>query len=72
MMKHTFSEEIFADEYGRPRGKGIWIFGDRNKHMTVTIGSQDEPLDYRKARKLAAIEFEQRRFPIYKTIYLHP
>lgn len=31
-----------------------------------------EPLIYEKAKKAACLELEKQRYPMYKTIYLHP
>lgn len=72
MIKYTFSEEIYIEEWGKPKGKRVWTFGDRNKTFVITVGSDENPLDYNKAKKEACLELEKMRYPMYKTIYLHP
>jgi hypothetical protein len=72
MINYVFSEEIYKKEYGKPKGKGAWTFGDRNKTFVITVGSDEEPLTYEKAKKAACLELEKQRYPMYKTIYLHP
>ena len=51
MVNYVFSEEIYKKEYGKPKGKGAWTFGDRNKTFVITVGSDEEPLTYEKAKK---------------------
>lgn len=70
-MNYVFSEEIYERDYGKPKGKGAWTFGDRNKEFLITVGSADKPLTYEKAKAAAIAELKQRRYPVYKTIYLH-
>lgn len=72
MINYVFSEEIYIKEYGKPKGKNVWIFGDRNKTFTIIVGSKENPLSYTQAKKAACVELEQMRYPMYKTIYLHP
>ena len=35
MINYVFSEEIYKKEYGKPKGKGAWTFGDRNKTLSL-------------------------------------
>jgi len=72
MTTYVFSEEIYIKERGKPKGKGAWTFGDRGKSFFITVGSDDVPLTYTKAKAAAGVELEQQRYPMYKTIYLHP
>lgn len=69
---YVFSEEIYLKECGKPKGKGIWAFGDRNKTFLITVGSMDKPVTYQEAKKETSSLLAERRYPIYKTIYLHP
>lgn len=71
-MNYVFSEELYIKEYGKPKRKGAWTFGDRNKDFIITVGSDESPLTYEKAKKAACLILEQQRYPMYKTIYLHP
>lgn len=71
-MTYTFSEEIYEKQCGKPRGVGGWTFGDRNKTVTVIVGSEEKPLTYAQAKKAACEELAKMRYPMYKTIYLHP
>ncbi len=71
MIHYIFSDEIYRAAYGRPKGKGIWLFGDRNKEFVITVGSEEQPLNYRTARKVACEALEKMKYPMYKTIYLH-
>ena len=72
MITYVFSEEIYKEEHRKkPKGKGVWVFGDRNKEVTVTVGVE-KPLTYKKAKLAAAAELEKQRYLMYKTIYLHP
>jgi hypothetical protein len=71
-MNYVFSEEIYLKELGKPKGKGIWTFGDRNKTYELKVGSEAEPLTYSKAKKVASAELGKQRYLMYKTIYLHP
>lgn len=72
MINYVFSEEIYEERCGKPKGKGVWTFGDRNKTFVITVGSNEEPLTYSKAKKAACMELEKQRYPMYKTVYLHP
>lgn len=72
MINYVFSEEIYIEERGKPKGKGVWTFGDRNKTFYIIVGSGEKPLTYSKAKKEACLELEKMRYPMYKTIYLHP
>lgn len=71
MIAYVFSEELYVEENGKPKGKGKWTFGDRNKTVTFTVGVEI-PLTYEKAKKAVREELEKSRYPMYKTIYLHP
>ncbi len=71
MMSYVFSEELYEKEMGKPKGKHVWTFGDRNKTFFITVGTEDYPLTYNKAKKVACTELEKLRYPMYKTIYLH-
>lgn len=71
-MIYVFSEEIYAAEHGKPKGKGAWVFGDRNKNVCIVVGSMEEPLTYRKAQEVACAVLVKMGYPIYKTVYLHP
>lgn len=70
-MNYVFSEELYDEEYGKPKGKGRWTFGDRNKEFSITVGDP-VPLNYEKAKKAACELLKKDRYPMYKTIYLHP
>lgn len=70
---HVFSEELYVQKYGKPKGKNVWYFGDRYSENTVIrIGSEDEPVSYSKAKKLAEERLQREGYPIYKTVYLLP
>lgn len=70
---HIFSEELYIAKYGRPKGVNVWYFGDRNEQVSVIrIGSEDEPVSYQKAKKLAEKRLQEEGYPIYKTVYLLP
>lgn len=73
-MTYVFSEELYIAEHGklRTRQKGVWTFGDRNKTFSITIGSEEEPLTYKKAQEGACAVLIKMGYPMYKTIYLHP
>lgn len=71
MLEYVFSEEIYKDVYGNPKGKDIWHFGDRNQTVLVTVGQEDKPIRYNAAKKEAVVELEKLHYPLYKTVYLH-
>lgn len=71
-MNYVFSEEIYAKQFGKPKGKGIWAFGDRNKTFLIKAGSNEDPITYDSAKKEVCRILEAQRYPTYKTIYLHP
>lgn len=71
MLEYVFSEEIYRGVYGKPKGKDIWYFGDRNRTVMVTIGSEDKLIKYKTAKKAAIAELEKLQYPLYKTVYLH-
>lgn len=70
---HIFSEELYIEKYGKPKGANVWFFGDKNECITVIrIGSEDEPVTYAKAKKLAEKRLQEEGYPLYKTVYLLP
>lgn len=71
MLNYVFSEEIFLENGGKLRGKGAWTFGDRNKTFTLTVGNEEDPLTYERAKMKARAELEEQHHLLYKTIYLH-
>lgn len=71
-MNYTFSTEIYTPIYGTPIGKNIWYFGDRNQNVLVRVGSEEEPITYSKAVKIAIEKLQAVNYPMYRTVYLHP
>ena len=70
MLNYVISEEVFLKLCGKPKGKGKWTFGDRNGEITVTVGDELQPLTYEKAKAKARAKFEEKHYPIYRTVYL--
>lgn len=71
-MNYVFSEEIYVKQLGKPKGKGVWVFGDRNKSFLISAGSSEFPITYDNAKKEVCLKLQEQRYPMYKTIYLHP
>ena len=72
-IKYTFSEELYAEKYGKPKGKNVWYFGDRREEIAlIRVGNEEEPVSYSKAKKMAEERLTNIAFPIYKTVYLLP
>lgn len=72
MVNYVFSEELYRPVYGRPRGRNIWFFGDRNQVTIVRAGAEDDPIFYSKAKKIAQQKLMEEGYPFYKTVYLLP
>lgn len=71
-MNYVFSDEIYIKANGKkPRHKGVWVFGDRNKTYTLTVGDEAEPINYTEAKKRISALLDERRSLLYKTVYLH-
>jgi hypothetical protein len=70
MLNYVISEEVFLKLCGKPKGKGKWTFGDRNGEITVSVGDELQPLTYEKAKAKARAKFEEKHYPIYRTVYL--
>ena len=71
MLEYVFSEEIYNSVYGKPKGKDIWYFGDRNQTVLVSVGTKEKPIKYSVAKKEAIAELTKLQYPLYKTVYLH-
>lgn len=71
-MNYVFTTELYTPVYGRPKGKNVWYFGDRNQTILVRAGSEESPVNYGKAKKIATERLQAEGFPMYKTVYLQP
>lgn len=72
MTEYVFDNELFLTENGKPKGKGVWCFGDRNGIVTVVVGTAETPVTYETAMKIAREKLDAVHFPQYKTAYLLP
>lgn len=70
MINYVFSDEIYRNLYGKPKGKKVWKFGNRDGTEAVIVGTDEKPLTYKEAKKQAVNELIKMRFLIYKTVYL--
>lgn len=72
MINYVFSTELYRSKYGRPRGRNIWFFGDRNHNNIVRAGEEDNPIFYSKAKKIASQKLLEEGYPLHQTVYLLP
>lgn len=70
MVSYIFSDEVYRNLYGKPKGKRVWKFGNRDGSQAVAVGTEEKPLSYREAQKQVVNELVKIGFPIYKTVYL--